>query len=138
MITHITNENAEKYSVLFEQAENQLKLGDPSVSITSLNEYFSYLEQIVNSSDININDKLKYTKLPLDEDYITIDANSRRISVPYIFASNGIGVVGDHEAEIVYFVIDRYFDSMDLGSNDINIYIQYYIQLLVLVHKNGI
>lgn len=51
--------------------------------------------------------------LPLDEEPFVIDANSRIITVPNQF-KNGVGVTGDHLAEIIYFAIDRYYDNTDL------------------------
>lgn len=61
----------------------------------------------------------KYTILPLDEDYFEIDANSRKITVPQSFRTNGIAVKGDQVAEIVYFRIARYFDFTDLDTTTI-------------------
>ena len=58
--------------------------------------------------------KSKYLLMPLDEPLFQIDANKRSISVPADFAKNGVGVKGDHRAEVLYFVIDRYFDARDL------------------------
>ena len=65
----------------------------------------------------------KYTKLPLDEPYFEINANTRAILIPNEFKKNGIAVQGDDLAEIIYFKIDRYFDYMDL--NNCEIYIQW-------------
>ena len=50
-----------------------------------------------------------------------IDANTRNITVPNEFRSNGLSVQGDHLAETVFFCIDRYFDYTDLSSTDISI-----------------
>lgn len=58
--------------------------------------------------------KSKYLLMPLDEPLFQIDANKRSITVPTDFAKNGIGVKGDHRAEVLYFAIDRYFDARDL------------------------
>lgn len=87
-----------------------------SDDITSLDEYFSYIADLNNISR-------RYTILPLDEEVFTIDANARTITVPKSFATNGIGVQGDEVAEIVYFKINRFFDSTDLDTRDI--YIQW-------------
>lgn len=87
-----------------------------SDDITSLDEYFSYIEEL---NRIN----RRYTILPLDEEVFTINANTRQITVPPSFAQNGIGVQGDEIAEIVYFKINRFFDNIDLNTK--NIYIQW-------------
>lgn len=87
-----------------------------SDDITSLDEYFSYIEEL---NRIN----RRYTILPLDEEVFTINANTRQITVPPSFAQNGIGVQGDEIAEIVYFKINRFFDNIDLNTKDI--YIQW-------------
>ena len=68
----------------------------------------------------------RFVRLPIDEDVFEVDANARIITVPKnSFAKNGVGVVGDELAEIVYFKINRYFDVADFGSADMNIYIQW-------------
>lgn len=88
------------------------------VKISTLNDYFC---NIVELSGINT----QYIVLPLDEEIFEIDANSRAITVPATFKKNGVGVQGDHTAETVHFVIDRYFDSIDLAADDLFIAIQY-------------
>lgn len=65
----------------------------------------------------------KYTILPLDEEVFDINANTRIITVPNSFKTNGISVQGDQVAEIIYFRIDRFFDATDL--NEMDIYIQW-------------
>lgn len=89
---------------------------DAAEQITSLDEFFSYIE------DLNIINR-QYTILPLDEEPFVIDANTRTITVPKAFKDNGISVKGDEVAEIVYFKIDRFFDATDLDMMDI--YIQW-------------
>lgn len=89
---------------------------DASEQITSLDEFFSYIE------DLNLINR-KYTILPLDEDPFIIDANARTITVPKSFKDNGISVQGDEVAEIIYFKVDRFFDAVDLDMMDI--YIQW-------------
>ena len=84
--------------------------------ITTLEQYFHYIKIL---SEIN----KKYTVLPLDEDIFEINANTREITVPKVFKTNGIAVKGDHVAEVLYFRIDRYFDATDL--NNMDIYIQW-------------
>ena len=91
---------------------------DEIVKISTLNDYFC---NIIELSGINP----QYVVLPLDEEIFEINANARTITVPASFKKNGVGVQGDHTAETVHFVIDRYFDSIDLAADDIFIAIQY-------------
>ena len=138
MITYVKKSNADKYSNLYERATEALRThtadgevcspddplailqpplpGEEDNSITSLEEYFSFIVELnkINSA---------YTILPLDEEVFTIDANSRTITVPPSFAQNGISVQGDEVAEIVYFRIDRFYDATDLATK--KIYIQW-------------
>ena len=88
-----------------------------SDDITTLDEYFSFIEEL---NKINRN---KYTRLPLDEEVFTINADTRSITVPPSFAANGVAVQGDEVAEVVYFKINRFFDVTDLDTKDI--YIQW-------------
>lgn len=149
MITYVNSSNAEKYSVLFSAATQSLLAAgklqpakqngvvmkddtgliiaeDP---ITTVEQYFSYLPDLIalGASD-KVYDALRsegrrYTMLPLDEAAFTVDANSRAIMVPSEFQANGVGVQGDKYAEILYFVVDRFFDITDLDTCDI--YIQW-------------
>ena len=133
MITYVKKSNADKYSALYERATEDLMthtadgllvskgdetalIKDAADAITCLEDYFSF---IVELNKINSN----YTILPLDEDVFTIDANTRQISVPQSFAQNGISIQGDEISEIVYFKINRFYDSTDLATK--NIYIQW-------------
>lgn len=118
MITRIDANNVDKYSVFFNSVSTETN------SIGSLNEYFGQLHDLINGKE-NDPEIIKYLKLPLDEDYLAIDANTRRINIPANFSRNGIGVVGDNTAEVVYFSVDRYFDAIDLGGDDIDIVIQW-------------
>ena len=61
----------------------------------------------------------QYLRVPFGEDVFEINANSRSITIPNIFKQNGIAVVGDHLAEILYFTIDRFYDITDLSQTDI-------------------
>lgn len=134
MITYIDTKNREKYQVLFAKAEETLKSADPSklsaginpeeVEIATLNQYFAYLQDLITVSS-NENIKSYFLRLPLDEELFEINANTRAISIPRSFSSNGVGVQGDETAEIIYFSIDRYFDHTDLANEDMNIVIQW-------------
>ena len=63
-----------------------------------------------------------YMHAPFDEPDFEIDTNTRVITVPPAFNKNGVGVVGDHLAEILFFKVPRFFDITDLFSTEISIY----------------
>ena len=146
MITKITNSNAQLYRVLFDKAADALRKAKPAslneavaeyfgdgdatagwevFGIGSLDEYYAYLQDLVNITGLSDDEKRFFVRLPLDEDVFAIDANSRSITVPSSFARNGVGVQGDEMAEILYFTVDRYFDAQDLANSNINIAIQW-------------
>lgn len=89
-------------------------------NVKGLEEYFGIIETLTNCIDTN------YQILPLvardgqwvkDEVPFIIDADTRAIQVPnnnYTYA-----VSGDDLAETIYFVIDRYFDNVDLTTKNI-------------------
>lgn len=131
MITYISEANARKYQQRFDKAVSTLQSKYPSglyndLSIGSLEEYFGILKNLASLTDVNNPDLGRFfTMLPLDEGLFTIDANSRKITVPSEFVTNGVGVNGDEMAEVVYFSIDRFFDAIDLARDDMNIAIQW-------------
>lgn len=93
-------------------------------TITTLEEYYFWLHTLKKATtEDNKYYWMKFIQLPLDEAHFKIDANNRSITVPSEFKKNGIGVQGDHMAEVVYFEIERFFDYMDLDQCDI--YIQW-------------
>ena len=86
-----------------------------AIDIDSLGEYFSILKILKQIHP-------RFLRLPVDEDLFKINANTRVIEFPendYVYA-----VLGDKNAETVYFSIDRYYDIFDLGSDDIQVVIQ--------------
>lgn len=107
--------------------------------INSLDTYFSWIKDLVDigTGTLEIDrgqdeegnkiidkvdyDGMKFTILPLDEDVFTIDANTRRITVPTSFANNGISVQSDEISEVIYFKVDRFYDATDLYMQDIMI-----------------
>lgn len=111
MITAVNKDNSKYYNALYTKANTELGLSGEN-SIYDLQSYFSKIEELMAIDP-------KYTILPLDEDYFEIDANSRKITVPQSFRTNGIAVKGDQVAEIVYFRIARYFDFTDLDTTTI-------------------
>lgn len=110
MITKYTN----AYASLFATASQALNITESDKYISSLNEYFSVIEDLANEDP-------KFTVLPLDEEPFFIDANSREIQPSPSFPKNVVGVRGDQVAEIIYFKINRYFDATDLAEQDIYI-----------------
>lgn len=125
MITKITPKNRNAYSILFNDARKALlesgkfavdsdaykKLSEAN-SITGLNDYFSYIGDLL---DID----MKFAMLPVDENVFEIDADKRTITVPPAFTANGISVQSDEISEIVYFKVDRFYDATDLANQDV-------------------
>jgi hypothetical protein len=122
VITKVTKENKGLYRALFEKASKAYSAessnGGVPVEISSLDEYFTCFGSLAALDQV-------YAVLPLDEPTFDIDANTRQITVPADFKKNGLSVQGDQIAEIVYFTIDRYFDTTDLYDDDVNIIIQW-------------
>lgn len=118
MITYVDEKSIARYTKLFEGATDALKTTDTPEVITSLGRYLDRLNDLLKLDP-------KFVRLPIDEEVFKIDANSRKINVPKEFASNGVGIVGDELAEIVWFKIDRYFDIVDLGADPMKIFIQW-------------
>ena len=77
--------------------------------ITTANEYMKRLQDIQNQFN-----SPSLVMLPTDEPRFIIDANERTISIPDGFTF--LGVLNDHNAETVYFEIDRYYDQTDLSE----------------------
>lgn len=92
-----------------------------SNGITSLNEYFQHIEEL---SELAIGEGRTgsdpyFLRIPLDEPFFEINANTRGITVPGELSQ--VGVVGDKLAEILFFRIDRYYDAVDLDTRHIYI-----------------
>lgn len=111
MITKVTSANKDKYSRLFEKARETLGITNVD-ELNSLDAFFTRIRDLANEDPL-------YTVLPLDEEPFAIDANKRTIEIPKNFSSHGLCVEGDHRAEVVFFSIDRYFDSIDLDKQSI-------------------
>ena len=103
MIVKISDNSS--YVNLFKRANDALKITEASSKINDINSYFA---RIVDLIKVTPYDPV-LAILPVDEPMFVIDANTRKITIPSIF-SNGVSVVGDEHAEILYFEIDRYFD----------------------------
>lgn len=117
----ITRDNGNNYSQLCADATKLLKDNkklDSDDELLDINDYFTKLESL---RDLVIAEKADpyFLILPntVDEEPFEINANTRTIKIPDAF-KNGIGVQGDHFAEIIYFSIDRYFDATDLFEQE--------------------
>ena len=101
MITKTINLN-DAYTQLFDEIRNK------SAGAIDINNVEGFFGHIIEITALNDGEGKKYLRLPLDEPMFEIDANTRKIAVPEEFKANGLSVQGDHLAETVYFVIDRY------------------------------
>lgn len=77
--------------------------------ITTPEEYMNRLANIQNQGGVSV-----ATIDPQNEPHFIIDADTRVITVPSAFTF--LGLKGDHNAETIYFEIDRYFDDHDLSE----------------------
>lgn len=74
--------------------------------ITNPNDYYNAIQQI---KDLN---KPQYAiLLPVDEKIYNINLDNRSIEAPEF-----LSLQTDHYAETVYFLVDRYYDNMDLAD----------------------
>lgn len=74
--------------------------------ITPKEEYLSKLGQIQQA-----NQNGTYFPIPEVEKIYKIDLNTRRCEAP-----SHLSVTDDHQAEIIFFEVDRYFDKQDLAA----------------------
>lgn len=102
-----------KYYVRKSDAENP-------VTMSTLHEYYYYMNKLVDKN-------IRYARVPLDEPYFNIDANTRKIQIPDHFKKHGVGVQGDIGAETIWFRINRYFDGMDFANEGMEHFIQWEI-----------
>ena len=126
MITKITAENSELYyAPAFELINRALEDAGSELRIDSLTSYFnniSTIEDLVVNKGMGNEIPGGYLLLmPADEEIFEINANTRVITVPTSVRRNGIGVYGDHRAEMIVFSIDRYFDNQDLLNTKVAI-----------------
>lgn len=124
MIVQINKDNSSDYNGWFSEITDAFKnSGNPEIEnivIDTLEAYYAHIEEIAR------NFGGKFLRMPVDEDFLLINNNTREISVyKTSFAKNGIAVEADHLAEIVYFKADRYFDRMDLSQNKMHIEIRW-------------
>lgn len=116
IITTGDKQNGQLYNDLFIDASKALAIENEDEYISSLNQYFQNLPDLILSEEFHP----KYMILPLDEEPFVINANTRTITVPQSF-SKCASVQGDQAAETIFFIIDRYFDTMDLNNQKIYI-----------------
>lgn len=116
MISKITESNKELIKARLKEISMALDGNEDSIS--TLESYYANITRIAPLATNFHSAPYKYFLMPTDEPVFEIDANKRLITVPQHFAKNGVGVHGDHMAEILYFRIDRYFDYQDLMSVD--------------------
>ena len=95
--------------------------GKPIKPIGSLNEYFQHIRELAGMAigQGRSGTDPYFLRLPLDEPFFEINANTRGITVPGELSQ--IAVKGDKLAEIVFFRIDRYYDAVDLNTRHIYI-----------------
>jgi hypothetical protein len=74
--------------------------------IVSEQEYVSLLHQI-NNPNLFFN----YIQIPADEKIYKIDLNTKEIEAP-----SNLGSQGSHNSEIIWFVVDRFYDMRDLST----------------------
>lgn len=113
----ITKDNYRLYEGLFADINKALGYNETN-GILDIGDYFMELDNIKKLYSAGEGDGYWFI-LPRDEELFEIDANSRTIKVPTDFNKNGIGVQGDHNAEVIYFSVDRYFDLADLYQKEI-------------------
>ena len=122
------------YDKLFDKSNARLtELGVTDAKIGDLQSYFSHLRDLVYGPNdvlntgkpediIKIEAGYEFLKLPLDEPHLIINANQRTINTkPFTDAGGVLSVQGDEISEIVFFEVDRYFDSTDLSQMQIAI-----------------
>ena len=71
--------------------------------ITNSEEYLDFLTKIDNGTPTY------ELRIPSDEPIYKVDLNTRIINAPKF-----LSVETDHDAELIYFSIDRYFENVDL------------------------
>lgn len=70
-------------------------------------EYNSVISRLINPNEF-----INMFRIPEDEPIYEIDLNTRRINAPQF-----LSVITDHNAEIVWFKVDRFFGNIDLYSS---------------------
>lgn len=104
------------YTELFAEAVSILKENGvvENPKIESLVEYYRYLDKLIQYGGP------KFLRIPLSEKEFEINLDTREIIVPEEISNKTnpswvVGVAGDHRAEILWFVVNRFFDGQDLA-----------------------
>lgn len=118
MISKVTQGNKELIKTRIAEINQALADKGENIRIDSFESYYANIVKISQLATNFHNAPYKFFLMPLDEPMFEINANQRTITVPSHFSKNGVGVYGDHMAEVLYFSIDRYFDYQDLYSVD--------------------
>jgi hypothetical protein len=115
MIVSMNKDNSDRYITLFSEACEALKAAGYQIDkgrFDSFAEYYSHMADFFNEG------LYKYVMMPIDEEPFKIDLNTRTIEVPQSF-SKCASVQSDQLAETIIFIVDRYFDYMDLANTEI-------------------
>ena len=117
----ITKDIYGHYDELFQRV-NEIFNFSGNDMIGDINDYFTVLGNLKEKVLANEIDPY-FLILPNDEPLLKIDANTRKIDIKGW--ESGIGTQGDELAEVVYFSIDRYFDTVDLADDKKEIFVQW-------------
>lgn len=102
------------------EIDNELLEGNTNL----LNTYVNVVQRIINQKPAGATRRLaSYIHAPFyrEEDF-AFDPDTRLITVPAAFNKNGVAVVGDHLAELLFFKTPRFFDVVDLFNCEIYVY----------------
>lgn len=77
------------------------------------NENFEKMQNTEFIWHINSTNKPSQVELPPGEVLYEIDLNTRQIKGPEC-----LGVKSDHDAELIYFTVDRFYDNVDLARTN--------------------
>lgn len=117
----ITKDIYGHYDELFQKV-NEIFGYSGNDMVGDINDYFTILGQLKEKVVKKEIDPY-FLILPNDEPLLKIDANTRKIDTKGW--ESGIGTQGDELAEVIYFSIDRYFDTVDLADPKKEIFIQW-------------
>lgn len=119
MVVKMTEELQQKYHALFKEISDKvIAIGgdgsDIASEVNSLPTYYRALDFIAQSGAAANNKK--FFRIPLDETPMVINLSTRKINILDSAYKTSIGVMGDANAEIVFFECDRFFDVTDLAA----------------------
>lgn len=123
--------------------DNVYKL-DTNIAYTTDRDYYTLNKLVNNLADYYANITTiknlaegKFLFMPLDEEPIFVNTDTRKLVIPSHFSSNGLSVQGDNHAEMVFFKMPRYFDYHDLARNDLDIGINWQLLTPGKVNVSG-